>query len=487
MFCCIDIDLYILDFLSIREIIIYSNLSTSTKNIFKKSKYYDEISSCIKICKNYSPINICKYGNLRLLEKIDINSYNVDLFMTIKCENGQLDCVKFLIEKGANIMGEHNHAISTAIINGHLNIINYLIEKDINFKYDADALIYASGNGHLEIVNFLIEKGVDVNASDGAALIEATYYNKLTIIQFLVEHGADIRAKNSAALEIAIIKNYYEIVQYLVEKGAYANTQNKLICAICSGNIDIVRLLVETGSDPQANISRAFRKAIEKGYLPIVYYLAEKGANLEEHDHAPTYYAYIRRHYEIVKFLLEKCIDSERRNYYVLPLSHEVEHLDFVKYLFANNAIFRISDAYNRAIINEHFSVVELLIKFDADFKTNGNYALQLAAKYGRLEIIELLVNNGADFRVDGNYALRIAIKYRYSKVIDFLINKGADITNYLCHYCSNLKLPLRLKNKYRGSDNWEQRNCKRRRENRYCDPDNCGKSQISKYESQNT
>lgn len=70
MFLNIDLDLYLLNFLSVKEIVKYSILSMSTKNIFMKSKYYKEISICIAKCDTYSKLNICKYGDLTLLKKL---------------------------------------------------------------------------------------------------------------------------------------------------------------------------------------------------------------------------------------------------------------------------------------------------------------------------------------------------------------------------------------------------------------------------------
>lgn len=62
-----DIDNYLLDFLTIPSLIVYSNISRSTKNIFKNSKYYQGCTSCINSCDNYSVDNICKFGDLNLL------------------------------------------------------------------------------------------------------------------------------------------------------------------------------------------------------------------------------------------------------------------------------------------------------------------------------------------------------------------------------------------------------------------------------------
>lgn len=94
----IDIYNYFTEFLIIPELIKYSNTSSTSRDNFKDSKYYQECIDCMKNCDHYSIDNVIKFGNINLLRKIFMK---LDLYpITIeKCILGQFDCVKFLIER----------------------------------------------------------------------------------------------------------------------------------------------------------------------------------------------------------------------------------------------------------------------------------------------------------------------------------------------------------------------------------------------------
>ena len=99
--------------------------------------------------------------------------------------------------------------------------------------YDGN-LIRATEDGDLNRVKSLISKGADVNAKDGTlertALIEASLNGHLEVVKYLVENGADVNAKNEYGVTVLMRASYYEhfeIVQYLVSKGANVNAKDK--------------------------------------------------------------------------------------------------------------------------------------------------------------------------------------------------------------------------------------------------------------------
>ena len=95
-------------------------------------------------------------------------------------------------------------------------------------------LIEAVKNNDINRVNSILNNGKEnINAKDRdgwTALIWASCKGDLEIVKLLVESGADIDAKDNdgwTALMRASWRGYSEIVQYLVEIGADINIKNE--------------------------------------------------------------------------------------------------------------------------------------------------------------------------------------------------------------------------------------------------------------------
>lgn len=145
------------------------------------------------------------------------------------------------------------------------------------------SIIKACEKGNLQIVRFLVEKGADVNVrtqGDGqtplhtAFFIDSTLPQKLSdaeresqireMIQYLVEQGANVNAKGGfclAPLHQAVSHGNTEIVKYLIQYGADVNLfledvdENEsrataLGCAVQENNLEIAKLLIKHGANP---------------------------------------------------------------------------------------------------------------------------------------------------------------------------------------------------------------------------------------------
>ena len=116
--------------------------------------------------------------------------------LIVAAKAGQVEVLKFLIEKGANIEAcgsiDHWSALIHAASNGHLNCVLALIKAGANINYHAfsgtTALCEASYNGNLSCVKALVETGAEINApGDGGftALEEAKKEGHSQIMNFL--------------------------------------------------------------------------------------------------------------------------------------------------------------------------------------------------------------------------------------------------------------------------------------------------------------
>jgi ankyrin repeat protein len=161
-------------------------------------------------------------------------------------------------------------------------------------------LMYAARDGRLDIVQTLLAAKADVNQTDAngiTPLIEAIEDNHVDVARFLIDHGADIQASDwygrtplwsavetrnqdfdAGTQENSIDRApFLELIKVLIERGANLNARTKeippfkrhflkgtgslswvdltgqtpFVTAALSGDVAVMRLLLEHGADPK--------------------------------------------------------------------------------------------------------------------------------------------------------------------------------------------------------------------------------------------
>jgi ankyrin repeat protein len=108
--------------------------------------------------------------------------------------------------------------------------------------------------------------------------------------------------------------------------------------------------------------------------------------------------------------------------------------LDSIKYLalskshengVGNNQrknIIEVACRYGRV------EVVKFLVSQGADIGAIKDYAIiQRASRHGRLKIVKYLVSQGADIRANNNHAIQLASFCGFFGVVNFLVSQGGD------------------------------------------------------------
>lgn len=131
---------------------------------------------------------------------------------------------------------------------------------------DITPLIMAIGNGHAEVAQVLVEMGADINASDwyGRTPLWSAVEDRnqdihngtlehmvdreplLGLIEFLLEHGAD---PNSRTTETFPIRNHILPTTSSLSWVDFIG-QTPFITAALSGDLSVMRLLLDHGADP---------------------------------------------------------------------------------------------------------------------------------------------------------------------------------------------------------------------------------------------
>ncbi|MGA2704320.1 MAG: ankyrin repeat domain-containing protein [Isosphaeraceae bacterium] len=151
--------------------------------------------------------------------------------------NGQLECVKLLITKGANPNSQDNELTTPLMYACHtyesLEVARILVrmgaQVDVQDKFGRTALMVASSNGLLDSVNILLSNSADPNiasANQETALTFAIVWNHPLVVKSLVESGANLGWKDSKGwtpLKYSIYQGNDSICEYLSSRGARAS------------------------------------------------------------------------------------------------------------------------------------------------------------------------------------------------------------------------------------------------------------------------
>jgi ankyrin repeat protein len=155
----------------------------------------------------------------------------------------------------------------------------------------------------------LIEGNADVNARSGAALKIASKIGNVQMVNLLLSFHADPRVDDSAALCDAVQNDRILISLQLLTTGADANAQNgrPLKTAAVTGNLPLIRALLQFGANPSIDNNGALTLACEAGKTEAFMMLAgADGVDLSLGGDAMLRAAKRLGNWELIRFLESK-------------------------------------------------------------------------------------------------------------------------------------------------------------------------------------
>ncbi len=255
-----------------------------------------------------------------LVKNINWDMPNTVNPLTLACEAGNLEIVKYLVEVCGAAVNDHasySSCLTWAHIHGNYNIIKYLLEKGASPNAqtwlptkDSPAkmeLYWAIATGNLEAVKKWPKPNIFIN-------INAPFEN---------DYGNTTRCN---PLQLACKLGYYDIVKVLIKQhGASVNYQNKvgknpLTIAYNCNHAKIVQYLLKRGAKPGKNSPVSLHTAAEVGStLYLIDSLLKAGFPINAQDklrNTPLHYACLYGNIKGVKFLLENNARVDLKNKY---------------------------------------------------------------------------------------------------------------------------------------------------------------------------
>ena len=391
----------------------------------------------------------------RLRQRIDDTSSSFDInnipsrsasmsLLMIASELGDLESVKVLIEKHANINKSNNEnktALHYACTSDNTELIGYLIDHyvAINDQVLMDCFImYILRHTHIDpyptVLLTLIDHIKDINCiiinNQFQTFIQAAcHFGHNDVVNAVLAMGADPRLPHDECpLSMAARQGHIEIVKLLLqyaEKSPLPTDQIKeaFISASAAGNLQMVIILRDFAGVVDIDIlNSALHTTIQYNHINILIYLLEQGANAN--------YIYVRYGYSILKYA---CIystgDAGDKGRFVQVLLEyganglEVDERGDSLLLHTQNnpeaAIILINYGLD---VNQHFANGSTLLLITANSIYNND-----------IYMLTCLLQHGADVNISHKYtkytSIMYAIKCQCYNGVKLLLEYGADLT----------------------------------------------------------
>lgn len=192
-------------------------------------------------------------------------------------------------------------SIHDAAANGDLDLVKKILAEDPSLvnqddKYEWRPIFHAGLRRHYDVVKYLIDSGADLAAHDGYVIHYAGEIpNNKDVVSLLIAYGGlDAHTKPSSEIDrqfiYAVFLANVERVNAMLRDNPklveerYARGDTALHHAARNGDLEIVKLLINSGADVNAMADQGHFPlycAAGHGHVETTQYLVENGADLQ--------------------------------------------------------------------------------------------------------------------------------------------------------------------------------------------------------------
>ena len=212
-----------------------------------------------------------------------------------------VNIAELLIQHGANPNLEFTHyPLLEALYKKNIGLVNLLIERganpnirDLNLGNTPLIIVtrWKEGAESVEIANLLINRGADPNLADTSGhhtpLIDAIRSgHNIAMVELFINNNANVNqaAWETTPLICAIYSGVIDMIQLLIRHGANVDLPSRngsvtpIIAAVLTGNVDTLNFVLNLGADPNQATQRGetpLKRAVLNGDVEMVKALAD--------------------------------------------------------------------------------------------------------------------------------------------------------------------------------------------------------------------
>lgn len=349
---------------------------------------------------------------------------NPTLVLDEAIKQNQTDVVTLLLDNNA----DPNIGLTSAINNNKPVFIPLMLDRGAKISNEQMAKLGAMGDNNL--LPKLIEAGGDKNAALGGALSAKKYPTAELLVQAgatsdsLVRVAVANKQKNlliaaldggadpNPGLAPAINSGLTDYAELLFKSGAKTNDANLVKAALSKGTPDMLRLMVENGTDPNLGM----QPAIAANNFPATQMLIEKGANASKPEFIVQ--AVKSKNSQMVELLLKNGANPND----AMKEAVNVGDIGILKQLIAAGGDGSKPEFLLASISKNNAELTGLLLTSGA----NPEQAMDATVNAGATNILQLFISKGVNV-YNAKYLIT-AINKNNQPMAAMLIKAGCDV-----------------------------------------------------------